>query len=130
VSTLRPPALGARSGIAVAVRALPSADRERYYCEFVAELYGLPASAQFRHIAGVLSQTFALRAALGGSHHPSEEIAMQCTTAGQRFRCHYVHWHHWKTFHTPDGERFVACAVCNKDHGGWDTTSRNIVPGG
>jgi hypothetical protein len=126
VSTQRAPVPGARLGIAVAVRALPTrADRDRYYCEFVAELYGLPASSQFRHTAGVLAQTFALRSALGGS--PSrglEEVVMQTTTAGQRFRCHYMRWHHWKTVSTEDGARYVVCAVCHKEHD-WD-----VGPGG
>jgi hypothetical protein len=116
----RAPVPGARLGIAVAVRALPTrADRDRYYCEFVAELYGLPASDQFRHTAGVLTQAFALRAALGGTSTRSEEAVMASTTAGQRFRCRYMHWHHWKTVSTPDGQRYVACAICNKEHDNW-----------
>jgi len=54
--------------VGFAARLLPTpADRRRYQAEFVAELYGLPRSAQLRHAAGVLSQTFALRAALGAS---------------------------------------------------------------
>src|SRR5206468_2868398 len=41
VSGPRTPVTGARLAIATAVRALPRNSRERYYCEFVAELYGL-----------------------------------------------------------------------------------------
>ena len=109
----------ARWGVGLAARLLPTrADRRRYQAEFVAELYGLPVSAQLRHTAGVVSQAFALRAALGGTATTSEEVVMQ-STAGQRFRCHVLHWHHWTTVSTPDGGRYVACAVCRKEHG-WD----------
>jgi hypothetical protein len=125
----RAPVPGARLAIATAVRALPRPARERYYCEFVAELYGLPASAQLRHAAGLVSQTTALRAALGGSASRAEEAVMT-TTAGQRFRCRYVRWHHWTPVSTPDGERYIACAVCHKDHSTWATTNPNIVPAG
>jgi hypothetical protein len=112
----------------MAVRALPRESRERYYCEFVAELHGLPAAAQVRHTGGVLAQTFALRAALGGSSARTEEAVM-ATTAGQRFRCRALHWHHWRPFSTPDGERYIACAVCRKDHSGWAGVNRNITGG-
>lgn len=113
----RAPAPGARLAIATAVRALPRPARERYYCEFVAELYGMPASAQIRHVAGVVSRTTALRAALGGSSSRTQEAQMT-TTTGQRFRCRYLHWHHWAPVSTPDGERYIACAVCEREHVG------------
>jgi hypothetical protein len=116
-----------RLAVSCAARLLPTpADRRRYQAEFVAELYGLPASDQWRHTAGVLSQAFALRAALGGSPTRSEEAAVQSTTAGQRFRCHYMRWHHWKTFSAPDGARYVACAVCHKEHDDWGSAP-NII---
>jgi hypothetical protein len=128
VSGPRAPVPGARLAIATAVRTLPRPARERYYCEFVAELYGMPASAQFRHAAGVVAQTTALRAALGGSSSRTEEVPMT-TTTGQRFRCRYLHWHHWAPVSTPDGERYIACAVCRKDHGGWAGTNPNMGAG-
>jgi hypothetical protein len=128
----RAPIPVARLGVALAARALPARpDRERYAAEFLAELHGLSPTAQLRHAAGVLSQALALRAALGGS--PSrghKEAAMTPTIpAGQRFRCRYMRWHHWRTFSNPDGERYVACAVCRKEHTGWDTVPRNALSG-
>ena len=123
--TSPPPLAGTRWAVGLAARLLPTpAERRRYQAEFVAELYGLPVSDQLRLTAGVLSQAFALRAALGGTSTPSEEAMMQTTTAGQRFRCHVLRWHHWKTVSTPDGGRYVACAVCHKEHD-WD-----VGPGG
>jgi hypothetical protein len=117
----------ARLAVECAARLLPTpADRRRYQAEFVAELYGLPAADQWRHTVGVVSQAFALRAALGGTSTRSEEVVMQSTTAGQRFRCRYLHWHHWKTFSTPDGDRYVACSLCHKDHGGSDSAPTYI----
>jgi hypothetical protein len=114
----------------MAVRALPTrADRERYYCEFVAELSAFAPATQLRHVAGLLSSSFALRSALGGSSHPTGEVVMHSTTAGQRFRCRYLRWHHWTTASTPDGDRYVECAVCRKDHTGWDSAPRNAVAG-
>jgi hypothetical protein len=120
---------GARFGVGLAVRALPTRrDRERYYSEFVAELYGQPASAQIRSMAGFLSQSLALRTALGpGPSRGIEEIPMPSTTAGQRFRCRYLHWHHWRTFSTPDGSRYSACSVCRKEHEGGEPGSANTI---
>ncbi|MGY1619244.1 hypothetical protein ACI797_21095 [Geodermatophilus sp. SYSU D00691] len=52
---------------------------------------------------------------------------MQSTTTGQRFRCRFVHWHPWKPTSTPDGERYVACAVCGKDHSARAGVDQNIT---
>lgn len=128
----RAPVPGTRLGIGLAVRALPTpADRERYFREVVAELYGLPPASQLRHVAGFLSQAVALRAALGAS--PSrgiQEVGMRpATTAGQRFRCRYLHWHYWRQFSADDGARYTACAVCRKEHQGWDGPERLAAPG-
>ena len=45
-------------------------------------------------------------------------------------RCRYLHWHHWAPVSTPDGERYIACSVCHKDHSTWANTNPNIVPAG
>ena len=121
---------GARLGIALAVRPLPTRrDRDRYYSEFVAELYGQPASEQLRTVSGLLSQTFALRAALGADVARGFDPALtRTTTTGQRLRCRHMRWHHWATFSAPDGGRYVACAVCHKDHGSW-AASRDTFGG-
>jgi hypothetical protein len=68
----------------------------------------------------VLSQTFALRAALGATPTRVEESAMTVTSA-KRFRCRYLRWHDWKTLSNPDGERYRACSVCDRDEPGPNT---------
>ena len=66
-----------------------------------------------RHAAGVLSQTFALHAALGASPARIEEDAMTPTSPrGKRFSCPYLRWHDWQTFSNPDESRYRACCVC------------------
>jgi len=118
MTTPTPPTAVARFAVGLAARLLPTpADRRRYQAEFVAELHGLSLSGQLRHATGVLARTPALRATLGGSSTSSEEVAVYSTTARQRFRCRYLRWHHWKGFSDPDGGRYVACAVCRKEHG-------------
>ncbi len=109
----------ARLAVELAARLLPTpADRRRYQAEFVAELYGLPAAEQFRHAAGVLSQAFALRAALGSAPRRLEEAAMQSTIPwGRRFRCRVPRIHHWQLHSTEDGSRYRS-SVCRKDHQG------------
>ena len=112
----RAPVPGARLGIEIAVRALPTrADRERYYREFVAELYDLPPGTQLRHVTGFLSQAFALRAALGASPSPVEEQAM---SQGRKLLCHVLRRHHYKWYSTEDGSRYRACAYCHRESPG------------
>jgi hypothetical protein len=55
--------------VRMATRVLPGAIRDRYRKEFLAELYGLGRARQLRHAAGVLSRSWALRAAI---NTPSE----------------------------------------------------------
>jgi hypothetical protein len=113
----RAPVPGARLGVDLAVRALPTrADRERYYAELVAELWGLPPGAQLRHVAGSLSQAFALRAALGASRSPTEETAVHQTPSLSRtILCRAFRHHDWHTHSTDDGGRYESCAVCHRD---------------
>jgi hypothetical protein len=113
----RVPTRSARLGVSLAVSALPTrAERERYYCELVAELYGLPPSTQLRHAAGFVSQTLALRAALGASPAHLEELGMTSTPSSWRsFRCHVLRMHYWTSLSNPDGERYRACAVCRTE---------------
>ena len=113
----------ARAGVDLAVRALPELDdRLRYRAEFLAELESLRPSAQLRYTAGVLSQTFALRAALDDAPTRAEEAAMTVPATAARvpfFRCRLFRWHRWVTRHTEDGERYPACADCGRRlHGG------------
>jgi hypothetical protein len=113
----RAPLPGARLGIDLAVRALPSrADRDRYYAEYVAELYGLTPATQFAHVAGFLSQAFALRAALGGSRSPIEERVMdQTPSLSRRILCRAFRHHDWHTCSAEDGGLYLSCRVCHRD---------------
>ena len=120
----------ARWAVGLAARLLPTpAARRRYQAEFVAELHDLSLSGQLRYATGVLARTPALWATLGGSSLSSEEVPVYSTTSGQRLRCRYLRWHHWKGFSDPDGGRYVACAVCRKEHGGWDSVSGGFMGG-
>jgi hypothetical protein len=119
VTGVRGPVLGARFGVAVAVRTVPRrADRERFSAEYVAELYGQPAAVQVRLVTGFLSQAFALRAALGASPSPIEERQMPTMSHGRKFLCHVVHRHHYKWSSTEDGNRYRACTYCHKESPG------------
>jgi hypothetical protein len=107
----------ARGGVELAVRVLPDwRDRLRYRAEFLADLHNLPPAAQLRYTAGVLSQTFALRAALGSAPSRAEEDAMTITTTrGFFWRCRVLRWHRWVTRSTEDGGRYLTCARCGRD---------------
>jgi len=104
----------ARAAVGLAVRALPQLDdRLRYRAEFVAELQTLPPLAQLRYAAGVLSQTFALRAALGSSPTPTEGDAMTFTTTRPfLWQCRILRRHRWVIRSTEDGGRYQACSRC------------------
>lgn len=107
----------ARVGVELAVRALPDwHDRLRYRAEFLAELHDLPPAAQLRYAAGVLSQTFALRTALGSAPSRVEEDAMTITKTRTFFwRCRVLRWHRWVKRSTEDGARYLRCARCGRD---------------
>ncbi|MGY1619240.1 hypothetical protein ACI797_21075 [Geodermatophilus sp. SYSU D00691] len=92
------------------------ADRDRYYCELVAELYGTTPRDQLRFAVGVLSQAFALRAALGDPRQLLEEVPMP--SFGRRFRCRVLRLHDWRLHSTEDGSRYRSCAVCGTDDAG------------
>jgi hypothetical protein len=112
----------ARAAVELTVRALPTwEDRLRYRGEFLADLDALSPAEQLRYAAGVLSQTFALRAALGASPARVEEDAMDTKIPTfRRFRCRFLRWHDWQTMSNPDGERYRACSVCEKDEPRYD----------
>jgi hypothetical protein len=112
-----PAALPARLTVGLAARLLPTpADRRRYQAEFVAELHGLTPAAQLRYAVGVLSQTFALRAALGST--ATRLVEAEMSSIGQRFRCRVLRWHDWHLHSAEDGTRYLSCSVCGKDHPG------------
>jgi hypothetical protein len=69
-----------------------------------------------RFTAGVLSQVFALRAALGATPSRAEEDAMTITrTRPFYWRCRVFRWHQWVTRSTEDGGRYMACARCGRE---------------
>ena len=107
----------ARAGVDLSVRALPDRhDRLRYRAEFLAELHDLSTADQLRYAAGVLSQTFALRAALGSAPSRVEEDAMTITTTRRPFwRCRVLRRHRWVVRSTEDGGRYETCASCGRD---------------
>lgn len=105
----------ARAGVGLAVRLLPELDdRLRYRAEFLAELHELTPVGQLRYTSGVLSQTFALRAALDSAPSSVEEDAMTITRT-RNFRCHILCRHHWVTRSTEDGSRYETCSRCGRD---------------
>jgi hypothetical protein len=107
----------ARAGVYLSVRALPDwHDRLRYRAEFLAELHDLSSVDQLRYTAGVLSQSFALRAALGPAPSRVEEDAMTITTTRRPFwRCRLLRRHRWVVRSTEDGGRYETCASCGRD---------------
>jgi hypothetical protein len=113
------PVAVARLAVGLAVRSLPEGDRLRYRAEFLAELHALSAPAQLRYATGVLSQTFALRAALGSSPTRAEEAAMTLVPAKKQFfwRCRVFRLHRWVTHSAEDGSRSLVCSRCGRDRG-------------
>jgi hypothetical protein len=108
----------ARAGVGLAVRALPDGhERLRYRDEFLADLHDLPRADQLRYTAGVLSQTFALRAALGSTPSRVEEDAMTITRTQFYWRCRVLRFHHWVARSTEDGVRYLVCSRCDRDKG-------------
>ncbi|WP_448625136.1 hypothetical protein [Geodermatophilus sp. URMC 64] len=37
------------------------------------------------------------------------------TSPWRSFRCHVLRLHYWRTTSNPDGERYRACAVCERE---------------
>ena len=108
----------ARMGVGIAVRVLPALDdRLRYRAEFLADLHSLPPTGQLRYAAGVVSQIFALRAALGSTPTRAEEAAMTPTTTTRPFfwRCRILRRHRWVIRSTDDGSRYEACSRCGRE---------------
>jgi hypothetical protein len=36
-------------------------------------------------------------------------------TPWRSLRCRVVRWHYWRTMSNPDGERYRACAMCQRE---------------
>jgi hypothetical protein len=114
----RAPLTLARAGCELAVRRLPNPDdRLRYRAEFLGDLHTLTPTAQVRYAAGVLSQVFALRAALDVTPTRAEEDAMTLTTTRRSFnlRCRLFRKHRYVVRSTEDGGRYRTCVRCGHD---------------
>ena len=114
----RAPLALARAGVGLAARVLPTpGDRQRYRAEFRAEMHDLEPVDQLRYAAGVLSRTFALRAALASSPSRAQEDAMTLSTTAPFWRCRVLRLHRWASRSTEDGGLYEACALCGEDRG-------------
>jgi len=104
-----------RHTVQVATRVLPGATRDRYRQEFLAELYGLSRARQLRHAVGVLSRSWALRAAI---NTPSDAAAADMEIVFARHRrplfC-LLNRHRWETFRSEDAKPYRRCQRCGKD---------------
>ena len=111
--------------VELAARTLPAAHRERYRREFTAELYFLPPSQQVRHASQVLSQAWALRAALD---RPAPGTLGETAVKNHPARpltCRLNLWHSWQVSRADDGTRYSRCAKCGKDKP--DRDMRNTI---
>ena len=100
--------------VELAACVLPTEQRHRYALEFIAELYGMPRSQQIRHSVHVLSQAWALRAALAETGPaPTQEKIMTVETS-RSIRC-LLSFHRWRWASTEDGDRYEHCVRCGRD---------------
>ncbi len=92
--------------VQVAARSLPAAHRERYRRELLAELAEVPRKEQSGFALRVLVRSLALRAAL---HAPAAVTVADAATAApvRPFGCRMHLYHHWKTYRTDDGRRYL-----------------------
>jgi hypothetical protein len=104
-----------RHTVQLATRVLPGATRDRYRQEFLAELHGLGRTRQLRHAAGVLSRSWALRAAI---NTPSDAAAADMELVFPRhprpLLCR-LNRHRWETLRTEDAKPYQRCQRCGKD---------------
>ncbi len=108
------PAFLARTALALTVRLLPAAHRERYALELHADLVGLPRVEQRRQALSVLLHVQQLAWALGD---PSPDLERR-PARRRDLRC-AVGWHHYarrRALHPEDGIHWrLECTRCQKD---------------
>jgi hypothetical protein len=102
--------------VQAATLVLPRSTRDRYRQEFVAELYGLSRTRQLRHAAGVLSRSWALRAAISGLPGAAADIEIVFPRRRRRpLYCRLIR-HYWVDLSSEDGSsRYRECARCGKE---------------
>lgn len=104
------PTAGARSGVALASRALSAGPvRERWREEFSADLQVLNRRRQATYTVGVLANAWALRSALRKG-----EPAILETTWTTRLTCRLNLRHRWRVVSTEDGNPHWECTACHK----------------
>jgi hypothetical protein len=102
--------------VELAASTLPAAHRGRYMQEFTAELYGLTHAHQLRHASGVLSNAWALRAALGKPAPGSMGDTTMRIVQRRPLTCVVLRWHKWKVYSTEDGSnRYNKCLKCGRE---------------
>jgi len=112
----KPPPSWATGAVRASTCTLPAgAVRDRYRRELSAELYGLTSRQQLAHVAGMLSRTVALRRAVAEADPAAwKEQKMSRKPVLCRMNLH----HRWRPAATEDGEKYLRCVRCGKDHPG------------
>ncbi|HEY2296716.1 MAG TPA: hypothetical protein VGH43_03220 [Jatrophihabitans sp.] len=104
----------ARAGLVVraVTRMLPAGPiRDRYRQAFLAELHGLGGISSMLFLFGLLSRSFALRAAVRNPSADSSTISAPAKPLLCRTGLH----HRWRTYLNPDGEPYRHCVRCGAD---------------
>jgi hypothetical protein len=113
-----PPTWWASLAVRSAALPLPSEHRYRYRQEFLAELHGMPPSAQLHHAAGVLSRVLTLRVALTD---PGRRLTEEGSARSWRCRLGRHGWRYEKDW---QGTSYRVCRRCGK------VTGVSVVPPG
>jgi len=129
-AVVRPPTATASALVSLSLHRLPSGPtRSRYEREFIAELYGLSPAQQLRHALGVLAASGALNHAVR-DHSPSIlETTMSILHPAKPWGCRLGIRHHWELQSTEDGNRFLACTRCAKEHPGQSGSNYPMLGG-
>ena len=99
--------------VELAARLLPAEQRQRYALEFIAELYGMPRSAQFRHSTQVLAHAWALRSVLRTARSSTSQEAIMTTANRRPLKCR-LRLHLWDEQVNPETqERYEICRRCD-----------------
>ncbi len=102
---------------------LPEGPRQRYRQEFLAELYGMSTSGQFRHVCGLLAQAWALQSEIAAT-----EVRLEGLRASSRLTrlalCGTGVRHRWVPQFTDDGQPYDRCARCGADQAFDDYSNR------
>ena len=100
--------------VELAAQVLPAEQRQRYALEFIAELYGMPRSQQYRHSAQVLAHAWALRTALSAANSTTTQKETSMITVNRRpLKCR-LGLHRWDERQNPETrERYEICLRCD-----------------